>query len=43
MHQSAAPREVGMEMLAEQVFCIQSTVLIRMFTDTELLINAEKS
>lgn len=30
-------------MLAEQVFGIQSAVLIRMFTDTALLINAEKS
>lgn len=30
-------------MLAEQVFCIQSAVLIRMFTDTVLLINAETS
>lgn len=30
-------------MLAEQVFCIQSASLIRMFIGAELLINAEKS
>lgn len=38
---SGAPCEGGMETLAEQVLCIQSALLIRMFTDTGMLINAE--